>query len=103
MAEPNFEKELKRMERNGVITRAQFLQLMAVAGAFLMLGTDKAYAAKSDAPYLCSFSVNQPNFAVETLTPGPIVEARVMLFRYCPFSAEGLAFTMASISASKFS
>ena len=49
MSELNFEKQLKRMERDGVITRAQFLQLMAVAGAFVMLGTDKAYAAKSDA------------------------------------------------------
>lgn len=37
MADLNLEKELKRMERNGVITRAQFLQLMAVAGAFVML------------------------------------------------------------------
>ena len=41
----DFEKELKKMERDGVISRAQFLQLMAVAGAFLALGTDKAYAA----------------------------------------------------------
>ena len=49
MSELNFEKQLKRMERDGVITRAQFLQLMAVAGAFVMLGTDKAYAAKSNA------------------------------------------------------
>ena len=49
MSELNFEKQLKRMERDGVITRAQFLQLMAVAGAFIMLGTDKAYAAKSNA------------------------------------------------------
>ena len=45
----DFEKELKKMERDGVISRAQFLQLMAVAGAFLALGTDKAYAAKSAA------------------------------------------------------
>ncbi len=45
----DFEKELKKMERDGVISRAQFLQLMAVAGAFLALGTDKAYAAKSSA------------------------------------------------------
>ncbi len=45
----DFEKELKKMERDGVISRAQFLQLMAVAGAFLALGTDKAYAAKSNA------------------------------------------------------
>ena len=45
----DFEKELKKMERDGVISRAQFLQLMAAAGAFLALGTDKAYAAKSAA------------------------------------------------------
>ena len=44
-----FEKQLRRMERDGVITRKQFLQIMAVAGAFVALGTDKAYAAKSNA------------------------------------------------------
>ena len=60
MAEPNFEKELKRMERNGVITRAQFLQLMAVAGAFLMLGTDKAYAAKATPADASSSSAAAP-------------------------------------------
>lgn len=49
MAELEFEKQLRRMERDGVITRKQFLQLMAVAGAFVALGTDKAYAAKSRA------------------------------------------------------
>lgn len=49
MAELEFEKQLRRMERDGVITRKQFLQLMAVAGAFFALGTEKAYAAKSRA------------------------------------------------------
>ena len=49
MAELEFEKQLRRMERDGVITRKQFLQLMTVAGAFVALGTDKAYAAKSRA------------------------------------------------------
>ena len=49
MADLEFEKQLRRMERDGVITRKQFLQLMAVAGTFLALGTDKAYAAKSSA------------------------------------------------------
>lgn len=37
------------MEHDGVISRAHFLQLTAVFGAFLALGTDKAYAAKSGA------------------------------------------------------
>ena len=49
MAELEFEKQLRRMERDGIITRKQFLQLMAVAGAFVALGTEKAYAAKSNA------------------------------------------------------
>ena len=49
MADLEFEKQLRRMERDGVITRKQFLQIMAVAGAFVALGTDKAYAAKSNA------------------------------------------------------
>ena len=46
-AESKFEKEMERLQREGVITRTQFLQIMAAAGAFLALGTDKAYAAKS--------------------------------------------------------
>lgn len=45
--ESKFEKEMERLQREGVITRAQFLQIMAAAGAFLAVGTDKAYAAKS--------------------------------------------------------
>ena len=51
--------------------------------------------------------ISQPpdgqNFATLTFTPGPIVLASVMLLRYCPFSALGLALTMASIRALKFS
>ena len=49
MVEQGFEKEMKKLERDGVISRAQFLQIMAAAGALLALGTDKAYAAKSGA------------------------------------------------------
>ncbi len=51
--------------------------------------------------------ISQPpddqNFATLTFTPGPIVLASVMLLRYCPFNALGLALTMASIRALKFS
>lgn len=49
MAEKQFEREMKKLESEGVITRSEFLQIMAAAGAFLALGTDKAYAAKSSA------------------------------------------------------
>ena len=49
MAELEFEKQLRKMERDGLITRKQFLQIMAAASAFIALGTDKAYAAKSNA------------------------------------------------------
>ena len=48
-AESKFEKEMERLQRDGVISRSQFLQIMAAAGALLALGTDKAYAAKSGA------------------------------------------------------
>ena len=48
-AESKFEKEMERLQRDGVISRTQFLQIMAAAGALLALGTDKAYAAKSGA------------------------------------------------------
>ena len=48
-AESQFEKQMERLQRDGVISRAQFLQIMAAAGTFLALGTDKAYAAKSNA------------------------------------------------------
>ena len=47
--ESRFEKQMERLQRDGVISRAQFLQIMAAAGAFMALGTDKAYAAKSSA------------------------------------------------------
>lgn len=49
MEEKNFEQEMRKLEHDGVITRSQFLQIMAAAGAFIALGTDKAYAAKSNA------------------------------------------------------
>lgn len=49
MTEKQFETEMKKLESEGVISRSQFLQIMAAAGAFLALGTDKAYAAKSNA------------------------------------------------------
>ncbi len=49
MAKSQFEKEIEKLERSGVISRAQFLQIMAAAGAFMALGTNKAYAAKSSA------------------------------------------------------
>ena len=49
MADFDLDKKLRKMERDGVISRAQFLQLTAMFGAFLALGTDKAYAAKSGA------------------------------------------------------
>ena len=42
-------------------------------------------------------------FVVSTLTPGPIVDVRVMFLIYCPFNAEGLALTIASIIALKLS
>ena len=35
-------------------------------------------------------------------TPGPIVEDTVMLFRYLPLAADGLALTMLSSSAEAF-
>src|SRR6185312_12516908 len=37
------------------------------------------------------------------LTPGPIVDATVTLLKYCPLAAAGLALTIASINAAKFS
>jgi sulfide:quinone oxidoreductase len=49
MPKSNFEKEMEKLEREGVISRSQFLQIMAAAGAFLALGTNKVYAAKSNA------------------------------------------------------
>lgn len=49
MKESNFEQQMRKLERDGVISRAQFLQIMAAAGATIALGTDKAYAAKSNA------------------------------------------------------
>ena len=49
MSKSNFEQEMKKLEQDGVISRAQFLQIMAAAGAFLALGTNKVYAAKSSA------------------------------------------------------
>ena len=49
MAESNFEKEMRKLASDGVITRTQFLQIMAAVGATVALGTDKAYAAKSNA------------------------------------------------------
>ena len=49
MSNFKFEQEMKKLEREGVISRAQFLQIMAAAGAFIALGSDKAYAAKSNA------------------------------------------------------
>lgn len=49
MTKSNFELEMKKLESKGIISRAQFLQIMAAAGAFITLGTDKAYAAKSNA------------------------------------------------------
>ena len=49
MTEKQFETQMKKLESEGVISRSQFLQIMAAAGAFLALGTDKAYAAKSNA------------------------------------------------------
>ena len=49
MAVTNFEKEMRKLESEGKITRAQFLQIMAAVGAAVALGTDKAYAAKSNA------------------------------------------------------
>ena len=49
MALSNFEKEMEKLQREGIISRAQFLQIMAAAGAFVALGTNKAYAAKSNA------------------------------------------------------
>ena len=38
-----------------------------------------------------------------TLTPGPMVDARVRLRRYCPFAAAGFAFIIAPIRVRKFS
>ncbi|MBQ1953489.1 MAG: NAD(P)/FAD-dependent oxidoreductase [Alistipes sp.] len=49
MFSPEFDKQLRQMERDGVISRRQFLQISAAAAAFATLGTDKAYAAKSSA------------------------------------------------------
>ena len=49
MFSPEFDRQLRKMERDGVITRKQFLQISAAAAAFVALGTDKAYAAKSSA------------------------------------------------------
>ena len=49
MAVTNFEKEMRKLESEGKITRAQFLQIMAAVSAVVALGTDKAYAAKSGA------------------------------------------------------
>ena len=49
MALSKFEQEMEKLQRDGVISRQQFLQIMAAAGAFIALGTDKAYAAKSNA------------------------------------------------------
>ena len=49
MALSKFEQEMEKLQREGVISRTQFLQIMAAAGAFIALGTDKAYAAKSNA------------------------------------------------------
>lgn len=49
MFSPEFDRQLRKMERDGVITRKQFLQISAAAAAFVTLGTDKAYAAKSSA------------------------------------------------------
>ena len=49
MPQSQFEKEMEKLERAGRISRAQFLQIMAAAGAVVALGTNKAYAAKSNA------------------------------------------------------
>lgn len=49
MALSNFEKQMEELQREGVISRVQFLHIMAAAGAFVALGTNKAYAAKSSA------------------------------------------------------
>ena len=49
MALSDFEKQMDKLQQDGVINRAQFLQIMAAAGAFMALGTNKAYAAKSSA------------------------------------------------------
>lgn len=49
MALSDFEKQMEKLQSDGVINRAQFLQIMAAAGAFMALGTNKAYAAKSGA------------------------------------------------------
>ncbi|MBR6662685.1 MAG: NAD(P)/FAD-dependent oxidoreductase [Alistipes sp.] len=49
MALSDFEKQMEKLQQEGVINRAQFLQIMAATGAFLALGTNKAYAAKSSA------------------------------------------------------
>lgn len=49
MKESNFEQQMRKLERDGVISRVQFLQIMAAAGITIALGTDKAYAAKSNA------------------------------------------------------
>ena len=49
MALSDFEKQMEKLQQEGVINRAQFLQIMAAAGAFMALGSNKAYAAKSSA------------------------------------------------------
>jgi sulfide:quinone oxidoreductase len=40
---------MERLVADGVISRAQFLKIMAAAGVVVAAGTDKAYAAKSNA------------------------------------------------------
>ena len=54
-----------------------------------------------DSP-LC-YLIIYASFIGLTLTPGPIVEVRVTLFKYCPLTAAGLALMIASISVWKLS
>ena len=49
MALSKFERDMERLVADGVISRAQFLKIMAAAGVVVAAGTDKAYAAKSNA------------------------------------------------------
>ena len=49
MALSKFARDMEKLVADGVISRAQFLKIMAAAGVVVAAGTDKAYAAKSNA------------------------------------------------------